>query len=219
MPLYSTYISEIETDLLEKYDPEVIDHEPSTLIELMQAYILYTDTLYQYLRIICSTYYDSLNNEIRAILGHLSEYRINNIGTKIELDKAYGHFRRFNLDALKILCDEFDRSFLIILKKQYKYDYRSSCLNYLNEFAMLYFKARNFYINAQQGESVGSDRGKHNVIASYYKAAKEYILLKRYYEKHKKEVLISKWKSIIKTIILSAMTLFGILVSIVDIFF
>ena len=217
--LHYTTESELEKKLLE-YDAEAIDKLPYSEKELMFAYVKYADVLYQYLRVTSGSYLPSLNNELRAVLGHLAEYRISNtLGMKRDLEKAHGHMRRFNLDALKILCDDFDRSLSKILKSQYKYDYRGARLNYLEEFGIKYFNAKNLYIIAQQSESVGSDIAKHNIIALYYEAAKSYILLKQYYQKNKVVVTIAKAKVITKNVFIGVLTVFGISVTVMDMFF
>lgn len=118
------------------------------------------------------------------MLGHLSEYRSSKINNREELHNVYGHFRRANLDALKIICDELDRSLLIILQKQYTYDYRNMYEKYLKEYSKMYFAAKNAYLEAQEKECVGSDRNTHNIFEFYHLATKQYILLKQFYEKY-----------------------------------
>lgn len=212
-------IEELEKFLVEEYDPEVINTLPKTEKELLEAYQLYADVLYQYVRSTVNHFMHAINNEIRALLGHLAEYRVSKTSPgKRDLDKAYGHFRRMNLDALKILCDEFDRTLSKILKKQCKYDYRDVRINYLHDFGEKYIVAKNLYIKAQQEEKVGCDSHSHNVIALYYNAAREYILLKRYYQEHKKETKRIERKSIVRVVAITAFTLFGITVSVIDLF-
>lgn len=207
-------VQDLETFILESYDAEVLNTSPETEKELLSMYQKYSDVLYQYLRLIIDNFIHTLNNEIRAMFGHLAEYRISNSSwDKRELDKAYGHFRRLNLDALKILCNEFDRSLSVKLKKQYSYDYRDICVNYLEEFSQKYFSAKRLYIKAQQEERVGSDSRVHNIIELYYNAAKEYILLKQYYEEKKKSIQMVKRKVIAKQIICGFLTAFGLAVS------
>ena len=105
------------------------------------------------------------SNEIRAILGHLSQYRMSNYNIdKNDLRKAYGHFRRLNLDLLKILCDIFNKNLYKILTQQYKYDLRNVKDDYLVNFDKKYITARRLYLKAQREESSGSDRNKHNII-------------------------------------------------------
>lgn len=129
------------------------------------------------------------------MLGHIAEYRINNDGTKNDLEKANGHFRRMTLDILKVICDVFDESLLSNLKKSYKTDFRNINKDYLEEYSEQYFKAKNYYIQAQSDERTGADSNKHNIISKYYLAAKSYIRLKQYKDNNKeaqRSVLISR---------------------------
>ena len=101
-------IETLENFLLEEYDAEIINTAPKTEKELLGAYQFHADVLYQYVRSTVNHFMHAINNELRALLGHLSEYRVSETSPgKRDLEKAYGHFRRMNLDALKILCDEF----------------------------------------------------------------------------------------------------------------
>ena len=90
----------------------------------------------------------------------MSNYNID----KNDLRKAYGHFRRLNLDLLKILCDIFNKNLYKILTQQYKYDLRNVKDDYLVNFDKKYITARRLYLKAQREESSGSDRNKHNII-------------------------------------------------------
>lgn len=210
---------ELEDFILESYDTNVLNTTPKSEKELLNMYQKYTDVLYQYLRLCIDDFMHALNNEIRAILGHLAEYRtIPETRDKRNLDKAYGHFRRLNLDALKILCDEFDRGLSVNLKKQYSYDYRDVCVDYLKVYAERYFKAKHLYIEAQQKERVGCDRDVHNIIELYYVAAKEYILLKKFYDEKKKDILKTKRRLIIKRFVYCLATAFGIVASAIGLF-
>lgn len=211
-----TSITNLEKFLLEEFDTNSINNTPKTEQELLVRYAKYTDILYQYIRVTINPFVHPLNNEIRAIYGHLAEYRMseNTKCTKRDLEKAYGHFRRFNLDALKILCDEFDSSLWKILQKQYRYDYRDSCIDYLKNFGIRYFRAKELYIKAQKAERLGCDSPVHNIIELYYVAAKEYIQLKQYYQKNKKIIHRTKMNTIIKQIIVSVLGILGIAVSI-----
>lgn len=206
-------VNEMENYIIKSYNPITVNIQPKTERELLNIYYKYTDVLYQYLRYNVDNFMHALNNEIRAMLGHLAEYRISDTGDKRDLDKAYGHFRRLNLDALKILCDEFDRTLSKKLKQQYKYDYRNTCADYLKEFGERYIKAKNLYIKAQEDERVGCDSHTHNIIKLYYDAAKEYILLKQYYDSKKKVIQKAKREIIIKRFIMGILTVIGIVSS------
>lgn len=206
---------ELENYLLTAFNPEDADTEPTTEEELYRCYYSNTDYLYQYLRKTVGGWLFPLSNEVRAIMGHLADYRISDSRCdKKNLDKAYGHFRRLTLDAFKILCDKFDESLSRQLKAQYSFDYRKVCVNYLDQFAEKYITAKKKYLNAQRKEKLGSDLGKHNVIRLYYEAARDYIELKQFYLKHKPKIIATQRKTKIKKWVRVACTAFGILVTV-----
>lgn len=190
-------IEEIENYILTQYKPDIINSQPSNEKDLLNIYYSYTDILFQYVRNYTERFINPITNEIRALLGHLAEYRISDQrSTKIDLEKAYGHLRRINLDLMKILCDEFDRSFSKIQKAQSRYDLRNMKNDYTLTFGKKYFNAKNLYINAQKEERLGCDSHTHNVYDLYFQAAKEYIELKRYYQKYKNDIIWIKTKTI-----------------------
>ena len=211
------YVRQLEDFLIKDYSPGIINCEPRTERELLSIYQTHTVPLYEY---ICYMYSFSfpISNEIRAMLGHLSEYRSSEIIKREELHNVYGHFRRANLDTLKIICDELDRSLLIILQKQYPYDYRNMYESYLKEYCEMYYTAKNAYLKAQEKECVGSDRNTHNIFEFYYSAAKQYILLKQFYEKYKKGTQRIKWITTIKKSVCWCCSVFGIVVAILQLF-
>ena len=200
---------------LQDFDASLLETPPRTENELLSIYCKNSDVLYMYLQESVTRYLDPLSNEIRAMLGHLASYRISNC-TKRELNKAFGHLRRFTLDGLKILCDEFDKGLSLELLVQTKYDLRNIEQNYPCNFAELLLDARKAYLDAQTEESVGSDLGVHKQIEHYYIAAKKYVEAKLYYQQHKKSitrVIIWTW---VKRCAVAAMALFGIGVTIVQ---
>lgn len=204
-------IDEIEEYILDHYDPCLINTRPSTEKKLLEIYYDHTDILFQYIRSSTESFLDPITNEIRALLGHLAEYRISeNRSTKRDLDKAYGHLRRINLDLLKVLCDEFDRAFSKIQNSQSHYDLRNVKNDYMLTFGKKYFKARELYICAQQQERLGCDSHTHNIFELYFQAAKEYIELKRYYQKYKKKVNRIKLRAIASKIFFIILTVIGI---------
>lgn len=212
-------MDEKEKFLVNEFDFNLLDKAPSTEKELLGMYVNNSDVLYLYLQENVNPFLLPLSNELRAMLGHIATYRIANPNeTKRELDKAYGHLRRFNIDALKILCDEFDRSLSRELQKQYTYDFRDVCANYLKEFSAQYFRAKHLYLTAQVEERVGSDYNVHNLIELYYDAAKEYIELKCYYQEHKAAISRTRRYVIAKRIVCALMTMFGIVVSFAGLF-
>lgn len=209
-------MSDKESVLVKQFDPELLDKAPNSEKDLMAMYNKHSDVLYLYLQETVNPFLLPLSNELRAMLGHIAIYRVANPdASKRELDKAYGHFRRFSIDALKILCDEFDRSLSRELKNQYTYDYREFCVDYLKEYSSRYFKAKNLYLKAQREERVGSDYKVHNLIGLYYDAAKEYIQLKCYYQQYKPDILRVKRNVIINRIVFGFIAAFGIVVSVI----
>ena len=212
-----TDIRRLEDFIIKSYKPDVINCEPKSERDLLSNYQSYTAQLYEY---ICCLYAFAfpISNEIRAMLGHLSEYRSSGKNNRRELHNFYGHFRRANLDALKIICNELDRSLLIILQKQYIYDYRNVYVNYLKEFSRMYFDAKAAYLEAQEKESVGSDRNTHNIFELYYSATRQYILLKHFYEEHKKKIRKIKILSFVKKGICWCCSVFGIIVTVLGLF-
>ena len=218
--------NELENLFLNTYDAKNLNVSPKNKTELLEKYQKYTELLYQYLRTVSGDFIFPVNNEIRAMLGHLSEYVESDEKKDKELQRAYGHLRRINLDALKIICDDFDKFFSKKMKKIYKYDYRDTLKSFLKIYAEKYFTAKNKYIDAQTKESVGSDSEKenddktgeeHNVILLYFDAAKEYIELKQYYEKYRKDIIKVKLQANIGKIISFLVIGFCLIVSFADI--
>ena len=107
-------VSQLEEYILNYFDADKINQKPETVSDLLRYYKDTTDYLYQYLRCVSDKELIFASNELRAALGHIAEYRINNDGTKNDLEKAYGHFRRMTLDILKVICDVFDEVLSIV---------------------------------------------------------------------------------------------------------
>lgn len=207
----------LEEFILHEFDIQQVDTTPFTEEELYRCYANNTDKVYQYLRLTVVTWLFPLSNEIRAMLGHIADYRICDVNDdKRNLEKAYGHFRRLTLDAFKVLCDEFDLSLSLHLRKEYSYDYRMVCTDYLKQFAEKYVIAKNLYIKAQSEEKLGADQGKHNVIEMYHAAAKEYILLNQFYQEKKQAIIAVKKKANIKKALQLSGVIFGIIISLLS---
>lgn len=187
-------VEELENYIIAEFNADLINQRPATVADLLKYYSENTYYIYQYLKLVTDKQLDFASNELRAMLGHIAEYRINHDGTKNDLEKSYGHFRRMTLDILKVICDVFDESLLSNLKKLYKTDFRNINKDYLKEYSEQYFKAKNYYVQAQSDERTGADSNKHNIISKYYLAAVSYIRLKQYKDRNKKaqrSVLIS----------------------------
>lgn len=211
------YIRELEDYIINSYNPAAIDSVPKTERELLSVYQTYTVPAYVYVSSMFRFVFP-ISNEIRAMLGHLSEYRAGEECRREELSSAYGHFRRINLDLLKTLCDEWDRSLGLILRRQYRYDYRNTCKNYLKLYGDQYFAAKNAYLEAQKQERVGRDSYAHNIFELYYKAVVQYILLKQFYEDHKKEIKKIKRKANMKKTFGWIAAVYGVLVTVWSMF-
>lgn len=213
----SEYIQGLENYIIRSYKPSVIDSEPLTERELLSMYQIYTLPLYAYMSSMFPFVFP-ISNEIRALLGHLSEYRVEQDCKRDELSSAYGHFRRINLDLLKTLCNEWDRSLGLIFRKQYRYDYRNTCRNYLKLFGEKYFAAKKAYLAAQTEERVGRDSYSHNIFELYYEASVQYILLKQFYEEHKEDIEKVKCRAKAKKIACWMVAVYGVVVTVWSMF-
>ena len=133
------FIKDIDSDelqsVLKKYDFEIVNQVPFSEKELMVFYENYTDPLLTEARRLTNDNIFVLGNEMRAMLGHLADYR-QNLQYRKNLKDAYGHFRRLNVDAFKIICDEADKSLLRYLKKHVHYDFRNVNSSFLFEYSI-----------------------------------------------------------------------------------
>ena len=185
-----------EQSLLEKYNYNEVNKKPLTEKQLYRYYQNNATLFLRYYHKVMGEPSFELSNEIRAMLGHLADYRLKEEPLKTNLEKAYGHFRRLNIDAFKILCDEYDKFFSNELSKFYKYDFSEEAASFLEKYLEFYFKAREQYLEAQNAEDVGSNN-TNNVYKYYFDALRAYIELKNYYLKKRKAVIAKKRKSII----------------------
>ena len=175
----------IESDLCKKYDPKEIAKYPKTEDELYRMYSKMGNLLLDYYNLVMGEPAFELSNEVRAILGHLVDYNKQTDGLKENLKRAHAHFRRLNLDAFKILCDEYDKVFSKLLVKFYRHDLRAVAADFLKTYYKQYFEARGQYLSAQNEESLG--KNDSIVYDLYFEALKRYIVLKNtYLEKRKK---------------------------------
>ncbi len=212
--------AELEEIILKDFDSELLNTKPFTEKELYLYYAMYSDIVVQYLRLAVRNELRPLTNEVRAVLGHLTEKNTDTHVDQRELEKAYGHIRRLTLDAFKILCDEYDDFFVKTMMKQYHYNFNSVDVRYLQNYSSLYIQANKAYTLAQQAEKTGSDStGTENIIQLYHIAAKNYIELKQHYVKNKRKINRVR----LKTQILIGATVgsfaFSTIVSILTLFF
>ena len=160
---------------LSEYNPDMLEITPKTPNEIYQYYIC-VDGMYVWLK---NAYNDNLCvlcNEMRAILGHLSEYNLENEHKKNNLCKAYGHLRRLSIDTLKTLCNAFDKAFGLWINKHACYDYRNIDGEFFPKYVELYNGAHNAYLEAQKVENLGSDRD-NDIIKKYHAVAQLYYRL------------------------------------------
>lgn len=204
-------------ELVEKYNPDIINICPKSADELYGYYRSYTRVLLDCVFEEIKTLPYVLTNEIRAMVGHLSEHNIKIDLSNYELQKAYGHFRRLNLDAMKILCDELDKGFSDFISKLHKYPYYKVEEGFMASYVKCYFEARKLFLEAQFSEGVGSNY-KVNVYETYFKAVKKYIELQKYYLDNFNEIKKIRRKTIIKQTVALAWSLVNIAVSLVLIF-
>lgn len=199
-------------DILNSYSSDIINVQPLTERELLERYSQYTDPLLKYARIMNEDNVFVLGNEARAMVGHIADYRINPNNRK-NLSDAYGHFRRLNLDAFKIICDKLDEFLFNYLKKHYHYDYRNVNRDFLHEYANTYFSAQKAYLSAQTNERAGSDRLSGNIINEYFIAAKLYVESFVYLQNNRSGLEIAKLKSIVKLVCETAILILGVVQS------
>lgn len=208
--------ADFENYILHQFDAQFLNRTPETELDFFKMYARHSDFLFSYIDLLiddeCIKY--PLINEMRSMLGHICAYRIQCDTTKRDLDKAYGHLRRFTVDCFKRVCNEFDKTLSRELRRQCRYDFREECNGYLREYGEKYFSARNKYLDAQLSEKSGSNLNHENIIAKYHEAAKEYIELKQYYESLKKQIHWIRFKVIVRSVGFAVVTLVSIIVTI-----
>ncbi len=200
------------SSILDAYKPEQIDCMPLTEKDLYRYYEDFTDELLTFVRKMSDDNVFLLGNEARAMFGHLADYRLNSKEKK-NLQDAYGHFRRLNLDVLKILCNELDKTFIKYLKKHYQYDFRNTRKDFLFEYSEKYFDAQRAYLKAQIDERAGSDRLSGNIIFEYHEAAKKYLELFIFIEDKYKDLEKVKRTLILKYSVSFIISVLGIVLS------
>lgn len=196
--------------ILPSYSSEVINSRPDSEQALHKMYEDYTDPIISFAKNLTSDNIFFLSNEVRAMFGHIAEYRLD--GGKKNLEDAYGHFRRLNIDMFKVLCNEFDKTFLKYLKKHYHYDFRDVHSSFLKDYAQLYFDAKNTYLEAQLKEHVGSDRLSGNVIELYYNATVKYSELLEYFRENHKGIEKQKISFIVSVVCSTIFSIIGLFV-------
>lgn len=187
--LISKKVAKAENNLL-RYDFNRINVHPDTEKELFSYYKDIYIYLYNYYEALIGDVSFVLSNEIRAFYGHIIEYRVaeqNDERDIINLNKAYGHFRRLNLDTFKLLCDEYDKFFIQYLNSRSKYNYNDVKYNFLKNYSIMYLEARKKYLEAQNSERLGSN-SPNNVYKLYFEALKKYSKLRECYSEYHKRI-------------------------------
>lgn len=168
-----------------KYNPERLEKQPKEPRDLYHYYTcidgVYTWTKNSYendLYVLC--------NEMRAILGHLTEYDEKSEKSKNNFEKAYGHFRRLSIDTLKILCNGLDQVFDEWIQEHAQYDFRNKDNEYLPEYVTLYYEAHNAYLEVQEIENLGSDR-ENGIIQKYHEVGRKYLEVYQYHIKTRRQ--------------------------------
>ena len=227
---------------LREYNYTLLEIEPTNIKCLSEYYVNYSDKIYCKIRNLFGVSLFVIDNEIRAMLGHIFEYDPN-IKDDSNLQKAYGHFRRFNLDSFKIICDELDAFYNNWLKTHYKYDFRDINKDFMEKFARKYYIAKESYTNAQLREHVGSDRNKnakegktgntnneveyvddntakdnHSVLRDYSIASMNYVDMLCYYLEYRPKIEKAKDFAVIKKICFFAADIIAIFAGIVSFF-
>ena len=173
--------------ITEIYNANTVNRPPDDARTLYQYYRKYTVDLLKFFREEIDDLPYVINNEIRAMFGHLAKHSLKFDLGNTELIKAYGHFRRLNLDIFKILCDEFDKSFNHFLRKAHKYNYKKISKDFLLKYSNMYICARDAYLKAQFSESVGSNNDA-NVYQAYFEAFCLYVKLITFHYENKKQI-------------------------------
>lgn len=216
------YITLLENNVKEKnylteYKCSKILETPYTEMELYEKYKSNIVPFLEYYVSVMGEPSFEITNEIRAMFGHITDYRLSaNDVLKKNLEKAYGHLRRVSLDISKILCDEYDKIFSSIIKKLYKYDYRKCSDNFLRRYLELYFEARECYLHAQNEEKLGSNN--NTAYYAYFNALQKYIDLKNHYLKYKKTIEKQRRKAIIGKSVSVVVSILLLVVNIISIF-
>lgn len=202
-------------EALAAYKPVLLE---TTVTMPMEIYGYYStiDKLYVWLKNAYHSDLQSVENEMRATLGHMSEYELDHDN----LSKAYGHIRRMSIDVLKILCNGFDQEFEEWIITHAAFDYNKHDNLYMPKYVELYNVAHQKYLYAQQKENLGSNKN-NNIIEVYYDAANAYKELYEYHindrrkkiHKHYRKMVWQRRLWICATVIVTAISIIGYWIS------
>ena len=197
-------------EALQKYDYKLLNVCPMTMNELYGYFCEHINPIFNAVRKLFNDNIACVENEIRAFFGHISDYVISQYDSRKNLEKAYGHFRRINLDIFKIICNELDKAIIGWLVDHYQYDYREANSSFLSTFAQEYFEAKKLYTAAQIKERVGSNSDVQNILKIYCEAAHGYVSVLVYYHENKNVIEKAKNLECLKKVGAAAFYLVGI---------
>lgn len=120
---------------------QILDEEATTKSKLFEYYNQYLDTIYMPLRNVLNCSVFTVDNEIRAMFGHVLDSISDDEGD-YNIQKAHGHLRRAIIDVFKITCNNIDLFYNDWLKRYYKYDFRNTHSEFLREFSQRYYTAK-----------------------------------------------------------------------------
>lgn len=204
-------------EAINNYNVEQLEKDPLSVKELMGYYLRSTDPVYSCMRNLFEISFEVIDNEIRAMLGHCVDIDVTNPKDR-NLDKAYSHFRRLNIDSFKIICDEFDKFYTKWFKSHYKCDFSNMRTDFLQCIAEKYYEAKSSYVKAQHEERVGSDFNRHKILAEYSQAAMAYVKMYKLYVQYRKKVRRVKIHSVIKCAVAAMVAVISILAGVVSFF-
>ena len=174
-------------EAINKYNFNQLEKSPFSVYELMSYYLDSTDPVYSSMRKMFTISFEVIDNEIRAMLGHCVDIDTLDPADR-NLDKAYSHFRRMNIDSFKIICDELDKFYTKWFETHYKCDFSDMRTDFLQSIADKYCIAKSLYVKAQLSERVGCDFNRHKILEEYSKAALAYVHVYKLYVQYRKKI-------------------------------
>lgn len=211
------FIKDIDSErlilVLKNYDYEKLNVLPNSENDLLRYYEQYADPIITESKRLTDNNVFPLGNEVRAMIGHLADYQQNTYDRN-NLKNAYGHFRRLNIDAFKIICDEADKSLLKYLDSHKYYDFRNVNAEFLKTYSTMYFSAKEKYLDAQLSERTGSDRRSGNVLKEYQCACLKYAELLSYLKRENKGLNTKIIKTIVGMVVSSLIAISSLILSI-----
>lgn len=202
-------------DALNSFQPSILENEVTAPNDIYYYYSK-IDKLYVWLKNAYNSDLQSVENEMRAALGHMSEYESDHGN----LQKAYGHIRRIGIDVLKILCNGFDQEFEEWINTHAAFEYSSHDNLYMPQYVKMYNEAHQKYLYAQQKENLGSNKN-NRIIEKYYEAAESYGMLYEYHLNERRLKIHNRYCKnlwlqrlwVMSTLVLTTISVIGYLIS------